>query len=105
LFPVFHGFRGGKGVAAYLGFTAWVAPVGAAAAAGAWVLTFALVRIPFVGSFVMVAVLSVATALALEWDVVACAGAAVTAVLIMVAHRSNISRLRQRRDDASTGKK
>ena len=30
-FPCFHGFRGGKGVASYLGFTIPIAPWGAAA--------------------------------------------------------------------------
>ena len=53
-FPCFHQFRGGKGVANYLGFTAIIAPFTAGIAALAWLSSFAIFRIPFIGSFVMV---------------------------------------------------
>ena len=36
--PLFHGFRGGKGVAGYLGFTAFLSPVAAGVSCLAWVL-------------------------------------------------------------------
>lgn len=39
-FPCFHGFRGGKGVANYLGFTVLTVPVAALSAAWLWVLVY-----------------------------------------------------------------
>ena len=63
-FPCFHGFRGGKGVASYLGFVVPIAPWGAAAACLAWVAVHRIVRIPFIASFCMILVLGRAVAAA-----------------------------------------
>lgn len=57
-FPCFHGFRGGKGVANYLGFYAVIFPWGTLLAVTAYLAVFALARVPFIGSFAMVAVLA-----------------------------------------------
>jgi glycerol-3-phosphate acyltransferase PlsY len=54
-FPCFHCFRGGKGVAAYLGFAGFLAPWAAVLAAALWVVVFSVVRVPFVASFYMIA--------------------------------------------------
>ena len=62
-FPCFHGFRGGKGVASYLGFVVPIAPWGAAAACLAWVAIHRIVRVPFIASFVMILVLGWAVAM------------------------------------------
>lgn len=102
-YPVFHGFRGGKGVAAYLGFTGAVAPIAAAVSAGAWVVVYAIVRLPFVGSFVMVAVLAAGTAARFRWDPIAIVGVGVTAALIVVAHRGNVVEYRKRKARSSDG--
>jgi glycerol-3-phosphate acyltransferase PlsY len=102
-YPLFHGFRGGKGVAAYLGFTGAVSPIAAAASAGAWVVVYSIVRLPFVGSFVMVAVLAVGTAARFNWDPLAMAGVGVTAAVIVVAHRGNLVEYRKRKAGASDG--
>ncbi len=59
-FPCFHSFRGGKGVANYLGFYAFLIPVGAGVAALTYLVVFALVRVPFIGSFGMITVLTAA---------------------------------------------
>jgi glycerol-3-phosphate acyltransferase PlsY len=67
-YPCFHQFSGGKGVANYLGFTTIIAPLAAGTSALAWLVTFALVRIPFVGSFVMVSMLGVGTLLVCHFD-------------------------------------
>lgn len=89
-FPCFHGFRGGKGVASYLGFTALIVPCAALLAAMAWVLVYGVIRIPFVASFFMVAVLSIGQSRAFQWATVAIAAAAATFVLIIFNHRFNI---------------
>ena len=92
-FPCFHGFRGGKGVANYLGFSAVIAPVAAGISALAWLTALAVFRIPFIASFLMVLILGVGTMLACNFHLIASAGALTTVALIYHAHRSNIVEL------------
>jgi glycerol-3-phosphate acyltransferase PlsY len=89
-FPCFHGFRGGKGVANYLGFTTIITPLAAGISALAWLVTFALFRIPFVGSFVMVFILGAGTLLACNFDPLSTAAVLTTVVFIYYGHRRNI---------------
>ena len=92
-FPCFHGFRGGKGVANYLGFTAVIAPLAAGISALAWLATFGLCRIPFIGSFVMVLVLGAGTLLACNFNLGSTAAILATLALIIQGHRSNVSKM------------
>lgn len=91
-YPLWHRFRGGKGVATTGGAVLWMAPVVGAALIGAWALLTAVVRKASVASLTLAAALVPALALAgrrgwaLGW-----AGAA--AALIVVRHRANITRL------------
>ena len=96
-FPCFHGFRGGKGVASYLGFVVPIAPWGAAAACLAWVAVHRIVRIPFIASFCMILVLGRAVAAAGETDVLSIAGTVATVALIVFNHRRNIVTLLDQR--------
>jgi len=89
-FPCFHGFRGGKGVAGYLGFTILLSPLAAALACGAWVVVYGIVRIPFVASFFMVAVLAAGTIITCGCGPVAGAGTLATTLFIYYNHRRNI---------------
>ncbi|MDX2500489.1 MAG: glycerol-3-phosphate acyltransferase [Deltaproteobacteria bacterium] len=100
-FPCFHGFRGGKGVANYLGFTTIITPLAAAISALAWLATFALVRIPFVGSFVMVSILGAGTLLACKFDPGSAAAVLATVALIVYGHRRNISEMMSKRREAN----
>ena len=92
LFPVWLGFRGGKGVATFLGTLlalAW--PVGVAACV-TWLAAAGLSRISSVGALA-------AAALAPVWAVVLGLGqvwvlAAVLAVVVWERHKANIARLR-----------
>lgn len=93
-YPCFHGFRGGKGVANYLGFTAAIAPLAAGISALAWLATFGLCRIPFVGSFVMVLILGAATLLICNLDPGPAAAILATLALIIQGHWRNISELK-----------
>ena len=90
-FPFFHGFRGGKGVANYLGFTAVVSPLAAAVSCAVWVFVFAIERIPFIASFAMVATLMAGTAAEYFEFPAAVAGALVTALFICLNHWSNVT--------------
>lgn len=89
-FPCFHNFRGGKGVANFLGFTLYVEPWAAIVAAIMWVVTYGLYRITFVASFVMVFTLALGLAYANYWGFCATSGAAVTFFLIIFNHRKNV---------------
>jgi glycerol-3-phosphate acyltransferase PlsY len=88
--PCFHSFRGGKGVANYLGFTTIISPVAAGLSALGWLLTYAIWRIPFIGSFAMVFILAAGTIAAGEYSLSATAGVSATAVLIYYNHKSNV---------------
>lgn len=94
--PLFHGFRGGKGVASYLGFTALISPVLAVGSCLAWVLAYGLFRQPFIGSFFMIAVLGLGTIIHYSWTWPATIGAGLTMALIFQAHRTNIAAYRRK---------
>ena len=89
-FPLFHGFRGGKGVAGFLGFTVLLHPLAAALACASCVLAFALARVSFIGSFAMVAVLGAGIVLRCGFGAVPVASTAATVALIYVAHARNL---------------
>ncbi|PKN18846.1 MAG: hypothetical protein CVU71_08590 [Deltaproteobacteria bacterium HGW-Deltaproteobacteria-6] len=90
-FPCFHGFRGGKGVANYLGFTLLVAPWATLLAAIIWVSVYWVKRTPFIASLFMAATLSVGNAAPFQWSLSATLGALATFVLIFVNHGSNMT--------------
>lgn len=94
-FPCFHGFHGGKGVANYLGFTAYVAPWSALLAAVIWLAVYGLYRVPFIASFFMVFVLAIGHDFSFSWNPLAVTGAAATFALILFNHRINIINYRK----------
>ena len=95
-FPCFHRFRGGKGVAGFLGFTLLLSPAVAAVAACIWVAVHHLVRVPFIASFFMITVLAIGTAIIYNYRCLAVTGTLVTALLIFYNHRRNIAALLQK---------
>ena len=99
-FPCFHAFRGGKGVANYLGFTLLVAPWAALLSAIIWVSVYWVKRVPFIASFFMVAVLSLGNAEPFHWAFAASAGALATFVLIVFNHRRNLIDFWQNKETA-----
>lgn len=90
-FPCFHGFRGGKGVANYLGFYAVLTPIAAGAAALTYLAVFAVVRVPFIGSFGMVAVLTAGGLFRWGDTLIGCMALMATALCIVWFHRTNIA--------------
>ncbi len=95
-FPVWHGFRGGKGVAAYLGFVAALWPAGAAMAAAAWIVVYAWARVSAAASMAMVVCLGGAAYAAVPTAVAAVATTA-SLLLILHGHRPNWRSYRNRR--------
>jgi glycerol-3-phosphate acyltransferase PlsY len=90
-YPLFHGFKGGKGVATYLGFTAALSPVFALLSCLSWVAVYAAVRIPFIGSFFMIAVMGLGIMQHYDWSIIALSGTVFSLSFILFAHRSNIT--------------
>ena len=88
-YPIFHGFRGGKGVSNFLGFVAVLSPIGAAISAVAWVLVFALLRRSFLGSVAMIAINGVAMVVACQVQPLAWIGSIHVVLFILWAHRQN----------------
>ena len=88
--PLFHRFRGGKGVANYLGFTVIIAPMWALFGALAWGAAHLVWRTPFLSSFAMVLCLAVGAAMVQEMGVWGRLGAAATVVFIVACHHTNI---------------
>lgn len=91
LFPVWLGFRGGKGVATFLGTTlALFWPVGLIAC-GLWLATAAITRISSLSALIAAAG---APVMALVFGLRGLAAATLfMAVLILIRHRTNIQRL------------
>lgn len=94
-YPVFHQFKGGKGVANYLGFTAAISPMGACLAGISWGITFWIARIPFISSFFMVFFLAGATILKWRDFPLAIMGSVLTFLFIIMNHRQNIKEFRK----------
>ncbi len=94
IFPVFAGFRGGKGVATIAGVALALNPFAALAAMAVYLLVFLLTRISALGS--LIAVLSYPVWIILvfksEYLSIRIFSLAVV-VLILITHRSNILRL------------
>jgi acyl phosphate:glycerol-3-phosphate acyltransferase len=91
IFPVWLGFRGGKGVATATGAFAMLAPMLIACAAAVFLVIVAATRYVSLGSVVAACVLC-AGAWWLGPRVLA-VGASAVSVLILVSHRDNLSRL------------
>lgn len=93
-FPVFLGFKGGKGVATGLGIAAALVPHTAALALALWIALFLATRYVSVGSVAAAAFAAVA-----PWFLDSAAGplalsaVSVLAAMIVVKHRSNLVRL------------
>src|SRR5207248_6666886 len=93
-FPVWLGFRGGKGVATGLGVSLALAPAAAVAGAATWVVLYRLLRISSVGSLAGAAVALVVAALTA--DRAAVYGVIGGALLIVLRHQANVRRLQAR---------
>ncbi|MDZ7828465.1 MAG: glycerol-3-phosphate 1-O-acyltransferase PlsY [Halofilum sp. (in: g-proteobacteria)] len=95
LYPVFFGFRGGKGVATAFGMLLAALPIAGLMAVATWVAAFAVARISSIGALTAFALAPVYVA----WTSRSIATTAIMAavsLLLFWRHRSNIRRLVER---------
>lgn len=96
-FPIWLGFKGGKGVATSAGAIFGLMPLAAVIVFLVWVIVFEITRYVSVASLVAASALPVTVALLLHWNVIEGAAllyfSTVLAILVLWSHRSNFSRL------------
>ena len=98
IWPVFAGFRGGRGVATACGVFLGLAPLATLAAAAVWLTLVLTTRYVSVGSIVAAALLPFAVAVEVRARTIAqpttiIVAAAVVAAALVLKHRANIQRL------------
>lgn len=91
LFPVWIGFKGGKGVATYLGILLGLAWPSALIFIAAWIVTALLTRYSSLSA--LVASLIVPIALYVRGDLAIATLFAIMTIIIFIKHHANISRL------------
>ncbi len=98
LFPVWLGFKGGKGVATGLGVFVVLAPWAAVAALATFAMVFAVTRIASVSSLCGTTVCAGGAILVHGWGTEVSWGALAVGALIFWRHRSNLARLFQKKE-------
>ena len=91
LYPFFHGFKGGKGVGHYLGFSLAVAPAGTLIGLLVYGAAYLLKQPPFIRSLSMVLILAMAAAFKVGFNPLGLLAIITTVTLIFYAHRSNFA--------------
>jgi glycerol-3-phosphate acyltransferase PlsY len=89
-YPCFHGFKGGKGVANYMGFVIFIIPVWGFMVTLLWPLIYKVVKITFIPSFVMIILLGFGLSLHFQFNPIFTAITAATILLIFAGHKKNI---------------
>ncbi|TDY50750.1 glycerol-3-phosphate acyltransferase PlsY [Alicyclobacillus sacchari] len=90
--PVFFGFRGGKGIATTIGVLLWLAPIPTVIAGVICLIAIALTRYVSLGSLILTVLVPVIMAIWFMQPAVLVASI-ILALLSIYRHRSNISRL------------
>jgi glycerol-3-phosphate acyltransferase PlsY len=102
VYPIFHGFRGGKGVATVLGTLLALSPEILGLMVGVWLLALFIFGYVGLGSMLATASLPLLAWSAVQWGWIAEADLApwvtfgvIGAAFVIYTHRSNIARMRE----------
>ena len=90
-YPCFHGFKGGKGVASYMGFVIFIIPIWGLAATFLWPVIYKVIKITFIPSFITIAMMGIGISRYFEWNPVSIAVTSATICLIFWGHKKNIN--------------
>lgn len=104
LFPVFLGFRGGKGVATALGVMAVISPLATLLCGAVFIITVLLKRYVSLGSMISAAALPVFLSFLHKGKAYMPMGVLIAAFIIL-KHRDNIKRLAEGKENKIGGKK
>ncbi len=101
-FPVYIGFKGGKGIASAFGAFIFISPAAALAGAAVFIVVVVLTRLVALGS-ICGSLAFGATLFALRWlyglyDITTCWAGLAVALLIIVRHRKNIWNMIRRQE-------
>ena len=92
IFPVWHRFNGGKGVATAIGAAVWLQPLLGIVLAAGWLIVIMLTRTASIASLAAMLLYVPGFAVAGERDA-ALWWVAATSVLVVIKHRGNVQRL------------
>jgi glycerol-3-phosphate acyltransferase PlsY len=92
-FPIYLGFKGGKGVATGLGVFAVIAPLSLLVSLGVFIFVVFFTRMISAGSIFAAVALPVTTAIMLDWFDLRIIFTSIVCVLIIFWHRKNIRRI------------
>ena len=91
-YPVFHHFKGGKGVATFAGMLLWIVPRAALVLIVIWIILVATTRVASIGSLTVI-LLTIPAALLEGIETTAILWLAASVVVVAFRHKGNISRL------------
>ena len=104
-FPCFHRFKGGKGVAHFIGFSLFFTPLFTVLALAGWCAGYLFFRHPFAGSMVLTAILGMGLARTPGADLIGIAGVIACMGFIVLNHRNNLFALVNKNQNKDTSKK
>jgi acyl phosphate:glycerol-3-phosphate acyltransferase len=89
-FPCFHGFKGGKGVASYMGFVIFIIPAWGLLATFLWPLIYKLIKVTFMPSFIVITMMGIGLSFYFLFNPISTTATAATVLLIFAGHKKNI---------------